>query len=460
MRQSLQFVLPALLLLAACGSSGGGGTTDVTTENEVGSVILLLDTRAGGDSWVQFQLAGATLEGPGGLQTANLLREARILTVADPSGEPTGVRLARAPVADYQALHLIFVPGSGVARDAAGNNLPVTGPIDVRVPIMEGLQHDGTTPSWLVVGYDNAALTTQGTGATWAPELSGRIDGAELTLSPLTYPVVRDGELHVTASMADDSVLTVREAAQCTYRDEEGNGYASREAFYAALAPEDDVCVSGTVSRTGRIHADIICREPRYAQSRLIGRVLQLDANAQRFRFRVQAVNPRGSGPMLEAPVQIWVDASNASIERPNGSVLTFGDLAVDQLAKVKWNSYATGGDGLLVYQATEVEVPGANSGQHHKQWQARVISVDLANDSFVIEPRNGGSIRVGGQVVSQATVVVDANTSIERRAAQGGGRSMITLSEILPGSDRVWVRGRAAGPQTIAATRVRVREE
>lgn len=460
MRQALQFVLPALLVLSACGSGSGGGAATPTAVADPGSVTVLLDTRAGSDSWVQFQLAGATLEGPGGLQTGNLLPSARILTVADPSGELTGMRLAAAPAADYAALHLIFVPGTGVGRDALGDNLTVAGPIDVRVPIMDGLRHDGATASWLVVGYDNDALTIQGTNGTWTPELSGRADGSEVTLSQLAYPVVRGGELMVTATMADDSALTVRESTQCRYRDEDGNAYSTREAFIQALTVDDDLLVSGAINRIGEVDADTISRKPRYARSRLIGRVLQLDANAERFRFRVQAVNRRGAGPLLETPVEIWVVTRNARIEASNGDRLAFADLAVDRLAKVKWSSFAVGAGGLEVYRATEVEVPGGNSAHPRPQWQARVMSVDLVNNSFVIEPRNGKPIRINGQAVSQATVLVDVNTVIERRSAQGSGSQVISLSELQVGDDRVWIRGITTGPATIEASRVRVREE
>ncbi|MFT4513931.1 MAG: hypothetical protein ACI89X_002366 [Planctomycetota bacterium] len=458
MRQNLQFVLPVLLLLAACGSGSGGGAATSTAASEPGSVTVLLDTRAGSDSWVQFQLAGATLEGPGGLQTDNLLREARILTVADPSGEVTGLRLRVAPTANYEALHLVFVPGTGVGRDAAGDSFTVTGPIDVRVPIMDGLQHDATTASWLVIGYDNAALTIQGTNATWSPEMSGRPDGTEVTLDPLAYPVVRGRELTVTATMADDSVLTIRESMQSGYRNEEGIAYPTREAFLDELTLDDDVCVLGRITRKGHLDADTICRKPRYAQSRFIGRVLEIGANGDRFRFRVQAVNPRGAGPLLEAPVEVWIVTSGARIEASNGNSLAFAELAVGRLVKVKWRSFEVGPGGMLIYSATSVEVPGGDSARPHPQWQARVTSVDVANHSFVIEPRNGKPIRIGGESVTQATVLVGANTKIERRAP--GGRQMISLSQIQPAIDRVWIRGRATGPATIEASRVRVREE
>jgi hypothetical protein len=144
----------------------------------------------------------------------------------------------------------------------------------------------------------------------------------------------------------------------------------------------------------------------------------------------------------------------NARIEASNGDRLAFADLAVDRLAKVKWSSFAVGAGGLEVYRATEVEVPGGNSAHPRPQWQARVMSVDLVNNSFVIEPRNGKPIRINGQAVSQATVLVDVNT------AQGSGSQVISLSELQVGDDRVWIRGITTGPATIEASRVRVREE
>lgn len=460
MRSLHHVVLATALLLTACSSGSGDGQATPTANNQPGTVTVLLDSRSGSDSWVQFLLAGATLEGPGGIETDNLLGEARILTVSDPSGEVQGLRLQVAPAATYQALHLMFAPGSGVGRTTSGDNLTVTGPVEVTIPITDGLLHDGTSESWLVIGYDSDALTVQGANAVWAPELTARPDGTEIMLDPLEYPVVSGAELTLTAPMVDGAAVEIRCDAQCSYRDEQGNTYPTQAAFFQALTFDYDVCVQGTITRKGIIDADIICHRPRYAQSRLIGRVLELGANQDRFRFRVQAVNPRGSGPLLEAPAEVWVLTGDARIEAPNGDTLGFGDLAVDRLVKVKWNSVVVGPSGFETYTATEVQIPGGNSARPNPQWQARVASVNVAEGSFVIEPRNGKPIRISNQSVPQATVLVDANTVIERRAVQGSGTTTITLEDIQPGVDRVWIRGIVTGPTTIEASRVRVREE
>ena len=173
-------VVAVSILLAGCSGSGGDVSTSSVATSDAGSLTVIVDTRADEDAWVQFQVAGVTLERADGLQTANLLRESQILTVGDPSGEPAGLRFAWAPVGRYEAMHLMLVPGSGVALDAAGNSLMVTSPLDIRIPITDGFEHSPTSASWLLVGHDVAPLTILGAAATWFPRMSARLEGAQV----------------------------------------------------------------------------------------------------------------------------------------------------------------------------------------------------------------------------------------------------------------------------------------
>ena len=80
--------LPSILLslaLVACSSGSSNSNAGVAPDDQA-AVLVVVETRAGSDALVQFQLAGATLEGPAGDQTPNLLPESTILTVGDPTG--------------------------------------------------------------------------------------------------------------------------------------------------------------------------------------------------------------------------------------------------------------------------------------------------------------------------------------------------------------------------------------
>ena len=451
-------VVALSILLAGCSGSGGDASTSSVATSDAGSLTVIVDTRADEDAWVQFQVAGVTLERADGLQTANLLRESQILTVGDPSGEPAGLRFAWAPVGRYEAMHLMLAPGSGVALDAAGNSLMVTSPLDIRIPITDGFEHSPTSASWLLVGHDVAPLTILGAVATWFPRMSARLDGAEVQFDALSLPVVRNEELAVTAALAQDGTLLVDAAPACVYRDLDGDEYASRAAFLADIEVTDDLCVVGNLRRNGRIDADLICRKAGYGDSRLIGRVLELDAANQRFKLRVQAVNPRGRGVQLQAPQEVWVRTDNARIESTNGLSLPFASLASGNLVKVKWDVFEVVANGLDVYFATEVAISSGTRREHQPQWQARVVGVDLVLGFIEIEPRNNEPLRLRGYAVPAATVIVDGNTRMERRGP--GGPQAIGLAEIRPGVDRILVRGRVVGPATIEAARVRVREE
>lgn len=451
--------LAVLLSFVACGGSGSNAPASTIGASDLGTVTLVIDTRADSDAIVQFQIAGVTLEAAGGVQTGNLLREARIVTMGDPSGEAAGLELGLAPAGTYLALHLIIAPGSGVMMDQNGDTLPVSAPVDVRVPISDGLDHSMVSSSWLLIGHDAPPLVSNGSNADWTPQMSARVDGAEVTLDGLALPLLRGRELAVTARLAGDRPLRLDATAACVYRDENGATYPTRQAFLNNMTMTDDLCVVGNLNRKGRIDADYICRKPGYGDSRLIGRVLALDAANQRFKFRVQAVNPRSLGIQLQAPRVVWVRTENARIEASSGSSLTYAALQVDKLVKVKWNVFeevTTG--GLDVYFATEVAIPGGNSARPDPQWHGRVIGVDVALGQIEIGPRNGAPLRIQGQVVASITITVDGNTLIERQGQ--GGRQAIGLAEIQPNTDRIWVRGEVVGPALIAASRVRVKDE
>ena len=107
-----------LLLLFASTSCGGGGGAPAAGAAVTGRVMVIVDTRAGDEALVQFEVAGATLERADGTQTNNLLAAPAVVTFGDPSAAPAGLPLGQAPAGDYVGMHLVLTPSTGVAVTA------------------------------------------------------------------------------------------------------------------------------------------------------------------------------------------------------------------------------------------------------------------------------------------------------------------------------------------------------
>ncbi len=458
MRTFSTLSLSLMLSIAAC--SGGSSTTlSNAVPIDRGAVLVVVETRAGSDAFVQFQLAGATLEDAAGTQTANLLPESTMLTVGDATGEPAGLRLNPAPAGDYAALVLVLVPNSGIAIAPDGSSQAVTSPVDVRVPIAGGLQHDPQSASWLVIAHDAVPLSGPPGALSWNPSMSGRLDGASLRLDELRFPVVNQNLLAATATTIGNASVDLACSSTCIYEDEGGIAYASRAAFLTSLSIDDDLLVDGDLRRDGRMDATRIRRTSRNDQPRLVGNILSIDAATNSFEMLVVATRRNGNQVYLVTPELAVIRAQNAIIEAANSSTTNFSSLMVAQLVKVKWWAKSTS-NGVPEYIAREVELLGSSNTQIHPEWEALVQSVDVTNQVIVIVPRNNDPIVIQGVSVPQAEVLVSNTTSFERRENHGGSNFAITLAQIQPGTDRIWIRGTVVGPTVIEATRVRVRED
>ncbi|MGK0518783.1 MAG: hypothetical protein ACJAUC_001476 [Planctomycetota bacterium] len=455
-------ILTALLslLLAACGGGGGSNNpTNNTTANEPSSVIVVIETQAGSEDFVQMHLAGASLEDAAGGLTDNLVAASRIITVGDPTGEPSGLRLGPAASGSYVALHLVMVPNSGIAIAPNGNSQPVANPIDVRIPITGGLQHTALAASWLVIGHDTIPLAGPPSARSWNPTMTARLDGSNLRLSELVFPVVNAGLLAATATTVDNASVELACSSSCIYEDATGTVYASQAEFFANLSIDDDLVADGDLRRSGRIEATRLRRSSRSDQPRLIGSVLSIDPSTNSFEMLVVATRQNGNQTTLATPETAVIRAQGARVEASSGTLTTFTSLTVGQFVKVKWLSQSAN-NGVTEYVAQEVEISSSNNISIQPEWEARVLSVDPANQVIVIAPRNNDPIVIQGASVAQAAVLITSTTLIERRQNQGGGSTIITLAEVQPGTDRIWIRGTAIGATTIEATRVRVRED
>lgn len=444
-----------MMSFAACGSSGSGSGR---SQAQAGSVTIAFDTRAGGEELVQLQLAGVTLEGPSGIQTANLLDEVVPVVLADGAGEVSGVQLRPAPTQRYVAVHLVVVPQSGVALDAAGGVRPIQVPLEIVAPIETGLQHRADRSSWLVIGHDKPPVEADGTGAlVFDPRMSARPDGEELALEGLAFPVVRGGVLTATATTVDDAVVEIEPQVGCFFVDSEGNVYQDWNSFLAAIQGSDTIDVRGYVTDAD-FEAYRICRCTHGSESRLIGRVQSADPNTASFVLRVQAVNRRSTGLELVTPEDVEVLTQGSRLERPNGNEIPFGELQPGELAKVRWSSRLIQANTITRYEASNVQVPGPGGVALPPRWRGEIQSVDPVNGVFVVRPHNGAVLSTHGTLLQQLEVRVTPSTSIVR--VQQGGPATIGVAELLAGTDRCWIRGTAIEPGVVEATTIRVRAQ
>ncbi len=449
--------LAALLLaLFASVSCGGGGGPTATSATGAGRVMLIVDTRAGDEALVQFEVAGVTLERVDGTTTDTLLAEPAVVTFGDPSAAPCGLPLELAPAGDYVALHLVLTPSTGVAVTAAATLSALAAPLSVRAPFDERIAHRAGQDTWVVVAHTREALRSVGGAVAWAPELVGRASGERVDLQGLTAPVVREDALYLTAF--GDRPVRCLQSVETEYFDL-GGVQVDREAFVDGLVPEDELCVRGAIRRDGTLDLRRIERCRRQVRPRLIGHVQSVNAADETLVLRVQAANGPFGAVLLQTPEDVVVRASAASLERPNGAGISFGAVTAGRLAKVRWSSRETGLPGLDEYVAEQVVVPAQGHGAPLQQWVGDVDSVDVTAGVLVLSAREG-AFSIQGQSVTEVDVVVDAATYIERRARRGAGRLAIPLSEVQPGTDRAWVRGDVLGPATIHATWIRVREQ
>lgn len=459
MRRALLASSLGLLGFAACSGGGGGNQQPVATAT-TGSVYVVIDTATGNDGVVQFVVGGAVLERSDGTLTGNLLTAAQSVTFADPAGEVVGLPLRAVPTGAYSRLHLMLLPGSGIVQWADGVVLPLTGPLDLDVPIADGLQHDVAADSWLAIGHNTGnTVVAAGTGFVWQPAMAGRLDGSSHWFEGLQPLSTRGGEVLAVWPAAANAVVHVDFAPSCSYTDSGDPTVVSRAEFLGRLGDDDELRIEGELQRDGRVIAAHARAERRNDSPRLIGRITELRPAEQSFVMHVQAQTRRGERLPIAA-FDALVHTAGAAIHRPEAQFgLQFDDLAIGQLAKVRVAVRGTEPGGGVVIDALDIEITGAHCMPLRPEWQGRVTAIDTVLGSITVEPRDV-PIVIQGVEVASATVLVDQDTVLWRRDAQGPGRHLIELSEVAPGQDRIWWRGVVQGPATVLGTWVRVRQE
>lgn len=458
MRRSLTTLLslPLLLWLPSCGSGGGGSSTTTPTTAPPGSVQVVLDTTAGTEIVLQGQVVAASLRATDGSLTPNLLASPQVVTFADPAGQPGSLTLRGAPEGSYGKLHLMLAAGSAQALLADGTTVPVdVASVDLEVAFGEPAAHSRDRVTWLRVQHADALALTMGAGrAAWTPHFQGgRADGTELGAT-LQVMAVRNGG---ATCLLGDGALHVSFGAGADLRDSDDNPIGDVATFLAGCRAGDDLQIDGTLDDSGGLRCHRARHRGGNREPRLIGRILELLPREQSFRMLVLAEARRGGERnWLPTPQRMLVRAENAHIRFSHTwRVLTFADLQVDDLVKVEWTRRS---EGVLV--AREIEVTHRGGQPILPEFQGAVAEVNLTERTLVLVPRRDDPILVGGQSVDRLLVRIGERTELIRQERRGGGRSVIRLEDIVVGQDRAWVRGELVERRTVAASRVRVRDD
>lgn len=462
MHRSLHLAI--LLLLPLCACSGGGAAADAA--GTAGAIHVVFDTATGSDALVQYQIAAAVLERADGTPTANLLPAPVLVTLADPSGAIDGLALRAVPGGDYLALHLLLVPGSGLALYPEGATAAVTTAPDLIVPLPEPLQHDASGTSWLAVAHQGSAppAVRPGRGTIdWQPVLQARSAGSPQALDGLRITAVAGQDLLAVLDASGAGRLRVEFDAGCVYHGENGQQLSGLAEFLTGALPDACIDVTGRLQRDGSIVVQLArhCRSDTRGP-RLIGRITALEPATTSFLMDVLATARGGERVVLPTPERVRVEAATALVTYSHTRrILRFRDLAVGNLAKVRWSQRSASGSGFDKVVASEIEITGgAACAPMQPEWQGRVEAVDAAGSSITVVPRGNDPIVIGGVAVASVEIRVDAAAILERRARNGPGRSAIGLEDIVAGVDRIWWRGSVTGPAETTAYWIRVRAD
>lgn len=443
-------LLPALSF-AACG--GGANSSSGSAAPSSASLQLVVDPATGSDLFVDVQLAAAALQRPDGSYTGNLLRDPLLFTLADPTAAPRGLRLQPVPAGEYRELRLLLVPGSGVAVQADGSRLGVDfASVELALPFDVLLQHDGIGSSWVAAHHVGAAPAIVAGRVAWAPQLrGGAAAGVAVADVPLQVLLAQPGA--VLGSFAGgDLRLELEHGAEVF--DDRGGRVGDAAAFLGGLQPGSRLEVQGLLDDRGGLRGQRVREvgdDHGGSAVRLLGRIVDLAPASRSFTMDVLAEVLHGDRSLLATPQRITVLADAARIHRSDlQQALGFAELGAGDLVKVRW----TLRNGSEV-RASEVELERRAGAPAAPEIEGRVGSVEVGRDLIVVLPRRDDPLLLNGVAVDRLEVTVTAATRLERRDA-----GSIGLADVVAGSDRIWIRGTATGPQSVTADWIRVRAE
>ncbi len=441
-----------LALVAACSSSG----SESGNSNSASSTSLLVDTGAGGGYALEARVDVLAFERVDGSFTDNVLPTSATLALARPSAASAGVNLPAVPAGTYVALRLLLAENGVTALGSDGRAENVTPTVrDVRVPFAAPtLLSDGGV-RWLVLNHNGApAITRDAAGRlTWQPSLVTRLGDVQPLHDVVVTVAAIEGD-HLIGTLSSAGGMSVRGRLSDDSSLSDDSGSRDRAGFLRDSRSGDDLLCDGVLSHDGSLHLGRAHRRSRSSadESKLYGQIVELLPSVPALRVQVQELVRGGVGIGTPLPV-LTVRTGSAQIHRSGvrSLRLDFSAFAVGQRVEVEWRGAVA--DNTITAHEVAIE-DGAGSGISHES-EGQVAAIDLAQNTIVAVPRSDDPLIVGGQRVSQATVVLSASTVIVREV--DGDRRSATLAEARVG-DRIWFWGRAVEPQRVQATAVRLR--
>lgn len=452
--RALAFLLPCFLL--ACGGGGGSSSAPAAT-------VDLLVTDAPVDDLLSFSsnVTSMRLKIQGGGTSANLLDGSVSVEFLGLASLQRWLGSSSIAPGTYSGIELEFEPASYVARDLNGTLVPVTATSDslsldflapfvvddsgyrrvvVDLDLVASL--GGTVPAG--VSFDPQGSASDDDGSLEAPidELRGRV----VSFDSVAFDVVVDafadhdqlvplGRIHV--GVPDTAVLV----------DDNGSTFANRAAFFAALSAGTTFLeVNGNLV-DGQVQATTIQVDDAggggNALVRIEGRILSLVGGTTMelaIRDIEQGVSIAESvldGLGNPASIDVAFD-SGTPIFLSEHEATNSGSLAVGQVVKVRFNTFATEpfpaseieielGDGFAAFQvdvdANTAALEGLSVRMSEASAQAALAAqggtVSLLPTTSAIarlgELRDGDPLIVRGRLVSSGAKLELRATRVER---------------------------------------------
>lgn len=460
-QRAIAFALP-WLLLASCGGGGGGGAAAPVDPQPPGgesAVHVLLDTSAGNTAFVQSEAISVQLRRADGSFTDNMLLSPRNVALASLSGETEAIELPIVPSGTYTELKIAFAPGTGEVQrdDGVRHSMELTA-LEISVPFEDSLQHRSTGESWISLRHaQNAPFANIGSHHYWSPVFAGGPSADDSLRGSVVRVVAQDPDGHGfsgTIPGDDHGLVHVRLETESELYDHFGGRHTEHGSWLAGLGAGDEVQVSGTISQDGTVRGRRARHHATSNTPRLIGRITAVNGTARTLEFDVLSTMLHGDRSVLQTPEHTLVTVGNAAIhDSRTHTARTFADLQVNGCIKVEIASRS--GNQVI---AREIELESRDGAPQFPETEGMVSAVDLAAGTITIVPRHSDPLVVGGQQVTSATAHLASSALLFRKARSGGDRQQITLSSIVVGQDRIWVRGAVTGPALLEAEWVRVR--
>jgi hypothetical protein len=363
-----RFLLVVVLLaLPSCGSRSGSGTASGPGGAEGGTTnvaLLIHDAPTDELSTFEITLRGFQLLQPDGTAGKNLLPAPRLLNLLELSDRSALVQVSSVRQGLLGGVRLVFATDSVVARDRAGDPVPVRvqsafavgsfaepvaldargfAKVQVDIDLDASLQDDPQVPGGLRM---NPVID---------PTLDLEDDDRLATIHgylALAHRQSQQLEMRVLDRSEDATVgnLRVQLSSQTVLRDLDGRSFADQQAFFERLRLGTRLAVDGELQAQGLLRASMIKIEGFEDSVAIVtGTVVDLDTPAQTLLFRLREieVGRRHVLPVLADlgdPNSISVSFTHAAllVNQPVPRPAESGELRVGQQLRVRFRAFQT----------------------------------------------------------------------------------------------------------------------